>query len=71
MTEESGSQDNLMGILTTALVLPVAICAVLGGFFMYTHDDPTQGLSLVGLAVLLGALNMFVIKFMKQKIKDE
>ena len=50
------------------LILPVAICAIIGGIFLWTKDDPSHGLTLIGLAVLLGVTNFLIVKYMVRKL---
>jgi len=63
-------EKKLMGVLTTALILPVAVCACLGGLFLFTKESPTHGLSLLGLALVLGFFNAAIIKIMRRRLED-
>ena len=59
---------SLMNMLSTVLILPVALCAAIGGVFLWTKDDPAHGLTLIGLATLLGFTNFLIIKYMVRKL---
>ena len=55
--------------LTMVLIAPVMMCALVGVVVMFS--DRNHGLSLLGLSVLLGVINFFVLKLLFKKLSQE
>ena len=69
MKSKKKSDAAMKNTMTTVLMLPVAVCAVIGVIVMFS--DTAHGASLLGLAVVLGVINIVVIKVMFKKFSKE
>ncbi len=63
------SEAKTRNTMATVLMLPVIMCAIIGVVVLFA--DPAHGASLIGLAVMLGAINFLIIKVLFKKMSDK
>ena len=67
-THSKNDNRSLRSTLTMALIIPVAICILLGLVFMM--NDTSQGLFVVGVGAVLGLINFFILKAVLKKMDE-